>query len=162
MGGHPGPAFLAVFWLASRYQGRLAGDVGWRAGLSVFLDAVLLIRTLFARPLRHRGAIAGMALFWAGDAWAVWSALAAFGFGMNVAALTVGFCTGMVFTRRTVPLAGAGTLTLILPLTLWASGAPLAVAIVGIAAYRLLGGVSVPFALASLPVLRGTSGRPAS
>jgi hypothetical protein len=46
----------------------------------VFLDAVLLIRALFARPVRHRGAIAGMALFWAGDALAVWSALAAFGF----------------------------------------------------------------------------------
>jgi hypothetical protein len=32
---------------------------------------VLLIRALFARPVRHRGAIAGMALFWAGDAAAV-------------------------------------------------------------------------------------------
>ena len=78
----------------------------------MFLDAVLLIRTLFARPVRHRGAIAGMALFWAGDALAVWSALAAFGFVMNGAALMVGYCTGMVFTRRIAPLAGAGTLAL--------------------------------------------------
>jgi len=36
--------------------------------------AVLLIRALFARPVRHRAAIGGMALFWAGDALAVWSA----------------------------------------------------------------------------------------
>jgi hypothetical protein len=156
----PLPAFAAAFWLASRYRARLAGGVGWRARLAVFRDAVLLIRTLFAHPVRHRGAIGGMALFWAGDALAVWSALAAFGFLMNGAALVVGYCTGMVFTRRVAPLAWAGTLVLILPLTIWASGAPLATAITGVAAYRLLGALSMPPALASLPVLRETSGRP--
>ena len=76
-------AFAAAFWLASRYRARLQGRAGWRARLSVLLDAVLLIRTLFARPVRHRGAIGGMALFWVGDALAVWPALAAFGFLMN-------------------------------------------------------------------------------
>jgi len=80
----PVPAFAAAFWLASRYRPRLAGKAGWRARLSVFLDAVLLIQALFARPVRHRGAIAGMALFWAGDALAVWSALAAFGPGLDL------------------------------------------------------------------------------
>jgi hypothetical protein len=157
----PVPAFAAAFWLASRYQARLQGRAGWRASLSVFLDAVLLIRTLFTRPVRHRGAIAGMALFWAGDMLAVWSALAAFGFLMNGAALVVGYCTGMVFTRRTAPLAGSGTLTLILPLTIWALGAPLATAITGVAAYRLLCfWLPLPWALASLPVLREITGRP--
>ena len=39
---------------------------------------------------------------------AVWAGLAAFGYEMNGAALFVGFATGMVFTRRTGPLAGAG------------------------------------------------------
>jgi hypothetical protein len=156
----PVPAFAAAFWLAPRYQGRLASRAGWRGRLAVFLDAVLLIRSLFAHPVRHRGAIGGMALFWTGDALAVWSALAAFGFVMNGAALIVGYCTGMVFTRRIAPLAGAGTLALILPLTISASGAPLAAAIAAIAAYRLLGGLSLPPALASLSVLRETSASP--
>ena len=156
----PVPAFVAAFWLASRYRARLAGRAGWRARVSVFLDAVLLIRALFARPVRHRGAIAGMAVFWAGDALAVWAGLAAFGLVMNGAALLVGYCTGMVFTRRVAPLAGAGTLVLILPLTIWASGAQLATAITGVAAYRLLGILSLPPALASLPVLRETTVRP--
>jgi hypothetical protein len=153
----PVPAVAAAFWLASRSRPRLAGRAGWRARVSVFLDAVLLIRALFARPVRHRGAIAGMAVFWAGDAAAVWAGLAAFGVLMNGAALLVGYCTGMVFTRRVAPLAGAGTLMLILPLTIWASGAPLATAITGVAAYRLLGVLSLPPALASLPVLRETT-----
>jgi hypothetical protein len=134
------PAFAAAFWLASRSRARLAGRAGWRARLAVFLDAVLLIRALFARPVRYRGAIAGMALFWAGDAAAAWSGPAAFGVLMNGAALLVGYCTGIVFTRRIAPLAGAGTLALILPLTIWATGAPLATAITGVAVCRLLGG----------------------
>ena len=53
----PVPAFAAAFWLASRYRARLAGRAGWRARLSVFLDAVLLIRALFTRPVRHRDAV---------------------------------------------------------------------------------------------------------
>jgi hypothetical protein len=127
----PVPAVAAAFCLASPYRARLPTRPGWPARVSVLLDAVLLIRALFARPVRHCGAIGGMALFWAGDAAAVWSALAAFGFVMDGAALLVGYCTGMVFTRRVAPLARAGTLTLILPLTIWAGGAPLATAITG-------------------------------
>jgi hypothetical protein len=42
-------------------------------------------------------------------------------------------------------------------LTIWASGAPLATAITGVAAYRVLGVLSLPPALASLPVLRETT-----
>jgi hypothetical protein len=154
----PLPAFAAAFWLAPRYQPRLSGRSGWRAQLSVFLEAVLIIRMLFARPVRDRSAIAGMALFWAGDALAVWSGLAAFGFQMNGAALILGYCTGMVWTRRIAPLGGSGTLALILPLTIWASGAPLATAITGVTAYRMLySWLTLPSALASLPVLRETT-----
>src|SRR5258708_15842066 len=114
----------------------------------VALRAVLLIGALFAGPVRHRGAPGGMALFWAGDALAVWSALAGFGFLMNGAAFIVGYSTGMVFTRRIAPLAGAGTLTLILPLPTANTGVP---------AYSLLGRLSPPPALARPPVLRQTT-----
>jgi hypothetical protein len=59
------------------------------------------------------------------------------------------------------PLAGSRTLTLILPLTIWASGAPLATAITGVGAYRLLCfSLPLPAALASLPVLHEITGRP--
>ena len=51
-----------------------------------------------------------MTLSWAADACATRAGLAMFGFRMNAAALFVGFATGMVFTRRTGPLAGAGVL----------------------------------------------------
>ncbi|HEY7325362.1 MAG TPA: hypothetical protein VH520_11110, partial [Streptosporangiaceae bacterium] len=71
------------------------------------------------------------------------------------ASLFVGFATGMVFTRRTGPLAGAGVLMVCLPLTIWYSGAPLAVAVVGIFAYRVAAlWLPMPASLALLPTLR--------
>ena len=93
-----------------------------------------------------------MALFWAADALGTWAGLAMFGVQMNAAALFVGFATGMVFTRRTGPLAGAGVLALILPLTIWDSGAPLAVTVAGVFVYRVLALLMpMPVSLAALP-----------
>ncbi len=107
------------------------------------------------RPRRHGLATGGMLLFWLADAFSAWAALAAFGFTMNGAALIVGFGTGMVVTRRTGPLAGAGLLMLILPVTIWYSGAPLATSVAAIFAYRVLSlWLPMPFALASLRTLR--------
>src|SRR6201984_3206300 len=104
-----------------------------------------------------------MALFWAADAVAPWGGLAMFGVRMNAAALFVGFATGMVFTRRTGPLAGAGVLALVLPLTIWISGAPLAVAVAGVFVYRVLALLlPMPVSLAVLPTLRDMAQHPAS
>jgi hypothetical protein len=151
----PVPGFLAAFWLAERYRDRFRGQQGWRGSLGNFLESVHLIRELFVRPRRWWRALAGMALFWAADAFAAWAGMAAFGYRMNAAALIVGFGTGMVFTRRTGPLAGAGILALCLPLTIWYSGAPLSAAVVGIFAYRVLAlWLPMPASLALLPAMR--------
>ena len=151
----PLPGFLLAFWLAERYRDRFRGCEGWRGSLGNFLESIHLIRVLFANPKRFGIALAGMALFWAGDAFAAWAGMAAFGFMMNPAGLFVGFATGMVFTRRTGPLAGAGVLMLCLPLTIWSSGAALAVAVVGIFAYRVLAlWLPMPASLAMRPTLR--------
>ena len=151
----PVPATAAAFVLAERYRARFRARGGWRASMGVFLDVVCIARDLMLRPRRHGAAFAGMAVFWIAEAFAGWAALAAFGFFMNGAALIIGFGTGMVFTRRTGPLAGAGVLMVVLPATIWYSGAPLAAAVAGIFAYRVLSvWLPMPFALASLPTLR--------
>ncbi|HET8600607.1 MAG TPA: hypothetical protein VFL99_09800 [Segeticoccus sp.] len=151
----PVPGFLLAFWLATRYGGRLAGRGGWRGRVGVFLESIVLVRGLFARPFRRNPAVLGMALFWAGDALAAWAGLATFGLHLNVAQFLVGFATGMVFTRRTGPLAGAGILAVVLPVTLWYSGAALAVAVPGIFVYHVLSlWLPMPAVLRSLPTLR--------
>jgi uncharacterized membrane protein YbhN (UPF0104 family) len=151
----PIPGFLLGFWAADRYRDKFAGQEGWRKRVRVFLDSIHIIKQMFVHPGPWWTAIAGMALFWAADAFAAWTAMAAFGFHMNAAQMFVGFATGMVFTRRTGPLAGAGVLALVLPLTIWVSGAPFAVAIVGIFVYRVLALLlPMPVSLAALPTLR--------
>jgi uncharacterized membrane protein YbhN (UPF0104 family) len=151
----PLPGFALAFWLAERYRERLRDRDGWRGKLGVFWDSIHLNRRLFLRPRDHAPAVLGMALYWIGDAFAMWAALQAFGFAMNAAAMFIGYATGMVFTRRTGPLGGAGILMLVLPVTVWYSGAPLAVALVAVFVYRLLTlWLPMPFAFASLPTLR--------
>ncbi len=151
----PIPGFLIGFWAAERYRGRFDGRRGWRRLAGVFLGAIHIIRQLFVQPRKWWMAVVGMALFWAADAFAAWSGMAAFGLRMNVAEFFVGFATGMVFTRRTGPLAGAGVLALVLPLTMWISGAPLVTAVVGMFTYRILAlWLPMPVSLAALPTLR--------
>ncbi len=154
----PVSAAVLAFWAAERYASRLRDGPGWRGHVSVLLDSIRLAAGLFRRPLRHRSALGGMLTFWAAEIFAVWAGLAAFGLTMDGAALVCGFCTGMVFTRRVTPLAGAGTMTLILPVTIWTCGAPLAVAVAGAFAYRALTlWLPMPFALVGLPALRRLS-----
>jgi hypothetical protein len=67
----------------------------------------------------------------------------------------------MIFTRRTGPLAGAGVLDLILPVTVWYGGAPFATAVLGLFTYRVASlWLPMPFALARLPQLREMGRRP--
>lgn len=155
----PVPGFLIAFWLAERYRDRLQDRPGLRGKTGVFLDSIHLIRRLFMSPGGYWPAVPGMTLFWAADMLAAWLSLAAFGYQMNGATFVVAMATGMVFTRRTGPLAGAGVLALVLPLTLWYSGAPLPAAIVGIFAYRILSLLlPLPFSLAALPSMRRMGG----
>lgn len=165
----PVPGFMVAFWLAERYRDRFRDRDGWQGSMGNFLESIRLIRVMFAHPRHYGLPLAGMALFWAADAFAAWAGMAAFGFRMNAASLFVGFATGMVVTRRTGPLGGAGVLALCLPLTIWYSGAPLAVAVAGLFTYRVLAlWLPMPACLTLLPALRemgehrvpGTEGQP--
>jgi hypothetical protein len=151
----PVPCMVIGFWAAERYWPRFYRQPGRRGTLGILLRSVHLIRELFVHPWPWGAAVIGMVLFWAGDAFAVWAGLAAFGFQMNGAALIVGFATGMLFTRRTGPMAGAGVLALVLPWSLWQSGAPLPVAVAGVFVYRILVlWLPMPLSLAMVPTLR--------
>jgi hypothetical protein len=157
----PVPGFLLAFWLAERYRDRLGSASGWRGKLGIFLDGIHLVRDLFRHPGSYGAGLLGMATFWLAESLMGWSALAAFGFRMNWAQFIIGFGTGMIFTRRTGPLAGAGLLDLILPVTVWYSGAPFATAVVGLFTYRVVSlWLPMPFGLARLPQLHEMGERP--
>lgn len=152
----PPPAFLVGILLAERYRGRLRGRGGWREGLATFFDTTHLIYAVLTKPRRHGLAVAGMALFWGADMLALWAATAAFRFQMSALSVIVALGTGMIFTRRTAPLAGAGLMTVALVPTLWFGAAvPLAPATLGVVVYRLFTlWVPLPAALLAIPRLR--------
>jgi uncharacterized membrane protein YbhN (UPF0104 family) len=159
----PVPGFALAFWLAERYRDRLRDRPGLAGKMGVFLESIHFNRLLFLRPHRHGPAVLGMTGYWLTDAFAMWAALAAFGYTMNAAALFIGYATGMVFTRRTGPLGGAGVLEVVLPVTIWVSGAPLPIAVVSVFVYRIVTlWLPMPFGLASLGTLRdmGKQGTP--
>jgi len=152
-----GPAigFGVALWAAERYRGRLRRRKGWRGKLSILLDAAHLIGQMFRHPLQYASAISGMLLYWLGDMWALWVALAAFGFRMNGATLMVGFGTAMIVTRRTGPLGGAGILDAALAATLWYCGAPWVAAVLGTFSYRFFAiWLPQPLSFLMLPRLR--------
>lgn len=151
----PGIGFIVGLWAAERYRERLRDRGGWRGRLSIALDAAHLVGAMLRHPGRYWSGVGGMLLFWLADMFALWAAMAAFGFHMNPGAVVVALGTAMIVTRRTGPLGGAGILGVALPPTLWYSGAPWPQAVLGTFSYRFfMLWLPLPFAFLALPRMR--------
>ncbi|HET8976547.1 MAG TPA: hypothetical protein VFN87_00220 [Solirubrobacteraceae bacterium] len=157
----PPIGFALAIWLAERYRDRLREREGWRGKLGIFFDAIHIVWVVLRRPGTWGYAVLGMMIYWLGDMFALWAATRAFGFTIGGLSVIIALGTGMVFTRRTAPLAGAGLILVALVATLWnAAGVPFAAATLGVAAYRLLTLFGpMPFGLAALPKLRALGER---
>jgi uncharacterized membrane protein YbhN (UPF0104 family) len=122
---------------ALRIRERLHGRTGWRDALAQWLDSIHVLRQLFLR-LDHAAAPAGTALYWFGDIACLALCLRAYeGRFPAIAPLLIGYATGYAMTRRTLPLAGAGTVEALLPFALSWSGTSLAAAVPAVIAYRM-------------------------
>ena len=108
----------------------------------------------------HWPAFVGASVYWAGDVLCLWASLKPFGSAPSFAPIVLAHAVGYVLTRRTLPLAGAGIVEVLMPLTLVASGAPFAGAILGVFVYRIFN-LWLPLlpAAAVLPHLRRRFGR---
>lgn len=102
------------------------------------------------RPVRATVAVAGMSLYWAAEAGALWASLRAFGVSCAPSVAILGYATGYVLTPRGLPLAGAGISEVLVPVSLMWLGVPLAAAVPAALAAELVRlGVSLPVALHS-------------
>jgi hypothetical protein len=150
---------LIVLPLVARYRGRLRGARGWRRYAGIGLDGVQLLLEVVRNRRSGPLALAGMTLYWAGEMFALWAGLAAFGLMMLVPVVMLSEAIGYVLTRRGAPFGGAGFIDVFLALCLWDCGAPLAGAIAGVFAYRFFSlFLPLPFAFSWLPVLRSIGG----
>ena len=117
-------------WLCRRWFGNV---------LRPILDAIYIVGLIVAAPRRHGGkAFTGMAVYWAGEVFVLWVCLAAFTHhSPSIPTVVVGYATGYALTRRTLPLAGAGAVEVLLPLALHWVGFPLPAAVLAVFAYRI-------------------------
>jgi uncharacterized membrane protein YbhN (UPF0104 family) len=111
---------------------------GLRRLLARAVEPGTVIWKLVSAPRTHGlPAIAGMIVYWAGDICSLWLCLHAFYGRAPIASLIVGYATGYALSRRTLPLAGAGAVELLLPLSLWWVKVPFAPAVLAVLAYRV-------------------------
>ncbi len=123
------------------------------------LEAARVLLRSARAPSRGLSALLGMAVHWCAEVACLWASLRAVGLSENVAVVTLGFATGLVLTPRTLPLAGAGIVEILLPLSLMWVGVPLAEAVVAVLAAELTRLVIyLPLALAAEERVRALVG----
>jgi uncharacterized membrane protein YbhN (UPF0104 family) len=146
----PVGAVLAFYGV--RRRARFRGKHGWKGKLGDTLEGIHVLFQLGREWRDHYPAFIGATVYWAGDVLCLWASLQPFDAAPRVAAIVIAHAVGYVLTRRTLPLAGAGIVEVIMPLTLVAAGAPFAGAILGVLTYRIFN-LWLPLvpALAALP-----------
>ena len=138
-----------------RHIDRFAGKDGWRGKLGHALEGIRILFRLAREWRVHWTGFFGATVYWAGDVVCLWASLRPFDAAPPFAAIVLAHAVGYVLTRRTLPLAGAGIVEVLMPLTLVAAGAPFAGALLGVLTYRVFN-LWLPLvpALAATPHLR--------
>lgn len=157
------PLGAVLAYIGVRRRARFEGKDGWRGKLGDVLGGIEVLFRLVREWRMHWLGFVGAAVYWAGDVICLWAALQPFDAAPRFAAIVIAHAVGYVLTRRTLPLAGAGIVEILMPLTLVAAGAPFAGAILGVIAYRIFN-LWLPLlpALAALPSVRRRAGRETS
>jgi uncharacterized membrane protein YbhN (UPF0104 family) len=131
-----------------------------RAGAAVrrALDAVSGMLRVVVASRDGLLAVTGMAVYWAADIAALGACLALVHHAVTVDVLIVGYATGYAFTRRSLPLAGAGAAEALMPFAMHWMTVPFAACVFAVFAYRLCN-LWLPLAPAALCLrhLRDTS-----
>jgi uncharacterized membrane protein YbhN (UPF0104 family) len=137
------PGALAAIWVSSpKRASRYANARGGGRIRQWFAHAVAglsILRSMFVAPPREHGlGLVGTGLYWAGDIACLWGALEFFGNPrLSLPALIVGYATGYVLTRRSLPAGGAGVVEIALTFALHWVGFPFVRALLGVVVYRL-------------------------
>jgi hypothetical protein len=154
------PLGAVLAFVGVRNRERFVGKDGWRGKLGEVLDGIEVLFQLARQWRTHWLAFVGASVYWAGDVFCLWASLKPFDAAPRFAPIVLAHAVGYVLTRRTLPLAGAGIVEVLMPLTLVASGAPFAGAILGVFVYRVMN-LWLPLlpAVVALPRLRRRFGR---
>jgi uncharacterized membrane protein YbhN (UPF0104 family) len=137
------PGAFAAVWVSSPKRATRYADARGGGRLrQAFAHAVAglaILRSMFVAPPREHGlGLIGTAAYWAGDIACLWGALQVFGNPrLSLPALILGYATGYVLTRRSLPAGGAGIVEIALTFALHWVGFPFVRALLGVVVYRL-------------------------
>lgn len=138
------PGALVAIWLTSpkradRYAKHSPGAGRIREGFAHSVAGLSMLRRMLVAPPREHGlGLLGTAAYWAGDIACLWGALEFFGNPrLSLPALIIGYATGYVLTRRSLPAGGAGVVEIALTFALYWVGFPFVRALLGVVVYRL-------------------------
>jgi uncharacterized membrane protein YbhN (UPF0104 family) len=138
------PGTFAAVWLTSPRRARRYAtpdpDAGrLRLAFAHSVAGLSMLRSMVVAPPREYGlGLLGTAGYWAGDIACLWGALQFFGNPrLSLPALIVGYATGYVLTRRSLPAGGAGVVEIALTFALHWVGFPFVRALLGVVVYRL-------------------------
>jgi uncharacterized membrane protein YbhN (UPF0104 family) len=148
--GVPAGTMLAAL-LYRRLAGRLRPGVKRPPAIVTrTLEAARVLVRSARSPSRGLPAVAGMAVHWFAEIACLWASLRAFGLDPRVPVVILGYATGLVLTPRSLPLAGAGVIEVLLPLSLMWVGVGLASAIAAVLAAEMTRlAISLPLATAA-------------
>ena len=137
------PGAVVAVWIsvperAARYSDTRGGG-RIRETFAHAVRGLSILRSMFtSSPREHGLGLLGTAAYWAGDIACLWGALQVFGNPrLSVPALIVGYATGYVLTRRSLPAGGAGVVEVALTFALHWVGFPFVRALLGVVVYRL-------------------------
>ena len=156
------PGAVVAIWVSSpkrapRYAKAPRGSGRIRHGFAHGVAGLSILRSMFVAPPREHGlGLLGTALYWAGDIACLWGALQVFGNPrLSMPALILGYATGYVLTRRSLPAGGAGVVEIALTFALHCMGFPFVRALLGVVVYRIFN-LWLPIlpALATLPAVK--------
>ena len=137
------PGALAAAWVTSPGRAERFADTTCEGRIRrTFAHAVsglsILRSLLVSSPLEHGLGYLGATLYWTGDIACLWAALQVYqGHRLSVPALILGYATGYVLTRRSLPWGGAEIVEIALTFALHWVGLPFVPALVGVVTYRL-------------------------
>jgi uncharacterized membrane protein YbhN (UPF0104 family) len=131
------PLGAVLAFVGVRHRRNFVGQPGWRGKLGDVLDGIRVLFRLGREWRSHWPAFVGATVYWAGDVLCLWASLKPFDAAPEFAPIILAHAVGYVLTRRTLPLAGAGIVEVLMPLTLVAAGVPFAGAILGVFVYRV-------------------------
>ena len=138
------PGALIAVWVTSPKRARRYATPGPDAGrlrlaFAHSVAGLSMLRSMVVAPPQEHGlGLLGTAGYWAGDIACLWGALQFFGNPrLSLPALILGYATGYVLTRRSLPAGGAGVVEIALTFALHWVGFPFVRALLGVVVYRL-------------------------